>query len=328
MAWTRDVADAQHTLDTVSKQQHALPTSTAFSMLPDNQVLRVFQLDALTSQSEIVDILRASLYQIFDIGPLQWVRFRYQEELLLALNCVLYRFSTWESAQSVGDRLQNLVMRDEERARDLGLSSSSSLVANLAPNRRLLLVHAVLTTLLPYAVRKLQRRSLEEGWEQEDSGSWKHRLSKGVRYALIAHSAIALLNILCFLVTGQYRCLVERLLRLRPVYGSQRMVRFTNLMYLNQHVWWQTWTSLLSLLHIGRYFMRLVRSMQTIGASSGILTEKVCCACHELPTLCQRSNCGHLYCYYCIKSRLAEDKSTASFRCFRCGQTVHDCGPA
>ncbi|CAJ1009288.1 putative Pex2 / Pex12 amino terminal region containing protein [Leishmania naiffi] len=330
MAWLGDAVDAQYTIDTVSKQQALLPSSNAFSIFPKDHVLRIFQLDALVLQQELVEILRTALFQVFDIPPLQHFRFAYQEELVLILDALLYRLSMWRTGQSIGDRLQNLVLRDEERARLLTLQSTKSILPSLAPSRRLLLVHAIMTLVMPYVTRKVQRKVLEARWEHEPATTVRYRIAKAFRYAVIMWSLLSLANTFNFLMTGQYRTLVERILSLRLVYGSQRMARFTNLLYMNQHVQWQTWMSLFSALSLGRYFRRLLKSLSFAASSSASLSmnENLCSACHELPTVCQRSNCGHRYCYYCIKSRLLDSHSTGSFRCTKCGQAVHSCAPA
>ncbi|KAK7194500.1 glycosome import protein [Novymonas esmeraldas] len=330
MAWVGDAVDAQYTVDTVSKQQALLPSSSAFSIFPKDHVLRVFQLDGLASQQELAEIVRVSLFHVFDIPPLQHFRFAYQEEMVLALEVLLYRLSVWRMGQSIGDRLQNLVLRDEERARLLGLQNTKCILPSLAPSRRLLLVHAVMTLVVPYVTRKVQRTMLEEGWEREPATTTRHRVAKALRYTIITWSVLSLVNTFHFLMTGQYRSLVERLLSLRLVYGSQRMMRFTNLLYMNQHVQWRTWMSLFSVLSVGRYFRRLMSSLGSVASSSASLStnENLCSACHALPTVCQRSNCGHRYCYYCIKSRLLESASSGSFRCLKCGQAVHSCTPA
>ncbi|GET89332.1 glycosome import protein [Leishmania tarentolae] len=330
MAWLGDAVDAQYTIDTVSKQQALLPSSNAFSIFPKDHVLRVFQLDALVLQQELVEILQMALFHVLDIPPLQHFRFAYQEELVLALDALLYRLSVWRTAQSIGDRLQNLVLRDEERARLLTLQNTKSILPSLAPSRRLLLVHAVMTLVMPYATRKVQRKILEKGWEREPVTTARYRIAKALRYAIVTWSLLSLANTFNFLMTGKYRTLVERILSLRLVYGSQRMMRFTNLLYMNQHVQWQTWMSLFSVLSLGRYFRRLMKSLNSVASSSALpsMNENLCSACHELPTVCQRSNCGHRYCYYCIKSRLLDNQSTGSFRCIKCGQAVHSCTPA
>ncbi|CCW64311.1 unnamed protein product [Phytomonas sp. EM1] len=330
MLWIRDAVNAQPALDTVTKQQLMLPASEAFSMFPDNTVLRVFQIDALATQEDILDILRSNLFQVLSIPPLNSFRFAYQEELKLGLDAFIYYFSTWKLGQSVGDRMHNLVMRDEECAKAKGLQSSTYLVPSLAPTRRILVAHAVLTLLLPYVTRKIQRTMLSEGWEREEMSTWKYRLAKAFRYTVIGWSLFSIVNTLRFLISGGYRTPIEYLLSLRMVYGSQRMIRFTNLIYLNQHLWWTTWTSLLSVLNFGSYLRRLLHAVQSVtsSASGGLITgDAVCCVCHSTPTVSQRSNCGHLYCYYCIKSRLLDSESSGSFRCYKCGQAVHSCFP-
>ncbi|EPY34741.1 peroxin-2 [Strigomonas culicis] len=329
MSWVRDASEAEYILDSVSKQQQVIPTSHAFSKFPNNEVLRVFQLDALTTQEEIVDILRSSLLEIFNVAPLQAIGSKYQEELFLSLDLLLYRLTTWRQGQSIGDRLQNLVLRDEGKAQEMDMQSVTSLVPNLAPRRSVLLVHLVFSVLLPYAIRKLRRQGLEEGWDREEDRTWRYYTMQSLRCLTAVWSALSLLNILHFLATGHYRTMTERLLSLKPVYGSQSMRRFTNLFYLNQHMWWKTWASLFATLRIGKYLSRALHTVMSVSsADSSSISDTICCACRSVPTLPQKSNCGHSYCYYCIKSRLADSEATGSFRCCRCGVAVHACFPA
>ncbi|ESL06773.1 peroxin-2 [Trypanosoma rangeli SC58] len=329
MSWVADSAGAHFPLSTVMKQQGALPASPLFTALPENHVLRVFQLGALQTQVELVDYLRSILFEIFDLDVLHSYRYAYEEEMMFVLDAILFWGSTWRRAQSIGDRQGNLVLRDERKALASGQSSVVRLVPSLAPTRGRLLLYALLTVGLPYLVRKLQRKSLEEDWERGNAGSLKAKIAKAVRLACVVWAAFSLLHTLHFLATAQYRTLVERLLSLRLVYGSQSMHRVTNLMYLNQHVMWKTCSSLLAVLNIGRYFSRLSHSLRAftspVGGSG--LSDNVCCACHGHPTIGQRSNCRHLYCYYCIKSRLLDPRLAGSFRCLRCGTTVHTAEP-
>lgn len=320
-----DVYDLRYNLDTVSKQQLLLPVSKAFTSFPQNEILRVFQLDGLSVQQEVVEILRSSLFAIFDIPLLQSFRYAYQDEVALLLDMLLYRYSTWQRGQSVGDRLQNLVMRDEDRARSLGLQSSTGLLPALAPQRRLLAVHAVLSILVPYVVRKLQRRMLEERWEDETASHARRVTARLLRYICIGWALLSLLNTLHFFATGSYRTLLERLLSIKMVYGSQKMERLTNLMILKQHLMWQTWASLFSVLRVGRYVSHMLQMARSVATTDTLRIgqDDRCCVCNEKPTISQRSNCGHLYCYYCIRSRLLNSESTGSFRCFKCGQSVH-----
>nr|CCC89713.1 putative peroxin-2 [Trypanosoma congolense IL3000] len=330
MAWVHDSLASQPSLATVMKQQGVFPSSNMFTALPENRVLRVFQLNALTTQEDIVEILRGYLFDIFSIGVLQSYRYAYQDELCLLLDSILFFGSTWRCAQSVGDRMQNLVLRDERKALELGLSNAMQLVPSLAPSRARLLLYGVLNYFVPYLIRKLQRRALEEDWEHENSAQPQARLAKLLRYASIVWMMTSLLHTLHFLATAQYRTPLERLFSLRVVYGSQKTQRFMDLMYLNQHVFWQVWVSFISVLNVGRYTSRVTRLLQAFTARPGSATpsENDCSACHARPVLPQRSNCGHLYCYYCIKSRLAGPSSLRSFRCLRCGSNVDAAKPA
>ncbi|CBH09894.1 glycosome import protein (gim1), putative [Trypanosoma brucei gambiense DAL972] len=329
MAWITDAAVSQFPLATVLKQQGALPTSNMFTALPENRVLRIFQLNALTTQEEVVEILRGYLLDIFNIGALQSYRYVYQDEFSFLLDVILFFGSTWRCGQSVGDRMQNLVLRNEIKALESGQSDAVQLVHSLVPSRARLLLYGVLNLFVPYLFRKLQRRALEEGWEDGGAGVVKRKLAKLLKAVSVSWMIISLLHTLHFLATAQYRTPVERMLSLRLVYGSQDTRRFTNLIYLNQHIFWQIWSSFISVLNIGRYTSRVTRFLQAFTAKPGnpSLTDNACSACHNKPTLPQRSNCGHLYCYYCIKSRLLGPGSAKSFRCLRCGTVVSTTTP-
>ena len=59
------------------------------------------------------------------------------------------------------------------------------------------------------------------------------------------------------------------------------------------------------------------------GSSGG--NPNMCVACLDPPTLPRQSNCGHTYCYYCLRVRLqqaAVDGDDGSFACLKCGAAV------
>eukprot|EP00731_Ephydatia_muelleri_P024714 Em0016g985a len=51
----------------------------------------------------------------------------------------------------------------------------------------------------------------------------------------------------------------------------------------------------------------------------------VCRFCASMPTLPYVTNCGHIYCYYCITANCIAD---AAFPCCACGGKVEGCAPA
>lgn len=327
--WIRDIAEVQYPIDNITRQNQELPKLlTSASRWSTGKVPRVSQLDAVTTGSELSNILSSSLARVFAVHPFTSFPYTYQEELRLFLDLVLFRYSTYRMGASVGDRLHNLVMRDELKAQAYHSTHINYLVPRLAPSRALLLLHGVATTIIPYLLRRLLRRSLEEDWgSEENSGSWRYRLTKALRYADIAWSTLSLINMIHFLATGQYRSLVERILGLKMVHGTQEVVRLTNLMILNQQVSSRALAWLLEVLNIGSIVRRVTNSLHAIAVSREAAPENRCCACYELPTIPQRSNCGHLYCYYCIQSRLIRAESDGYFPCLRCGKRMTSCHP-
>lgn len=291
-------------------------------------VHRVTQLDAIFTLTELRSLLTKSLSRIFAVGVLKSIPYTYQEELHLGLDLVLFRFSTYRMGASVGDRLQNLVMRDEVKAEELNMQHLTQLVPTLAPSRYVLLLHALLNIVVPYALTKLHRRILEEDWRGTETSDWRHHVAKIIHAMYLSWSLLSILNTVHFLATGKYRTLVERLLGLRMVNGTQSVMRLTNLMYLNQAVIWQAVSGLCEALNIGKVVRKITASAYSIATTAREATpENRCCACHELPTISQRSNCGHLYCYFCIQSRLLHSEAEGSFPCLRCGKRVSESHP-
>lgn len=328
MSWIHDVNNVQYVIDSVQRQNKSVSKKvTGATRWSNSKVPRVTQLDALSTQADLRSLLTESLARVFSVAPLTSVPYTYQEELHLALDLVLFRYSTYRLGASVGDRLHNLVVRDELAARAYGKEHVSHLVPLFCPPRRLLILYGILELLVPYLWRKLQRKAFEENWATDEESSWRSKFMKALQYTLIAWSTMSLLNTIHFLTTGQYRTLVERMLGLHMVNGSQQVMRLTNLMYLNQIITSQAFQSLLDVFEIGNIIKKITRTAYAFGTPREVAPENRCCACYELPTISQRSNCGHLYCYYCIRSRLLQCEAEGSFPCLRCGKRVSSCEP-
>lgn len=328
MSWVRDLNNAQYVIDSVQRQNQSLSKNVSGTTRWSNsKVPRVTQLDALTTQADLRSLLTESLARVFAVAPLSSIPYTYQEELHLALDLVLFRYSTYRLGASVGDRLHNLVVRDELTARAYGKEHVSHLVPLFCPSRHLLILYGILDLLVPYILKKLQRRAFEENWAADEESSWRSRFAKSLHYILIAWSTMSLLNTIHFLTTGQYRTLVERLLGLHMVNGSQQVMRLTNLMYLNQIITSQAFQSLIEVFQLGNFIKKITRTAYAFGTHHEAAPENRCCACYELPTISQRSSCGHLYCYYCIRSRLLQYEAEGSFPCLRCGKRVVSCEP-
>lgn len=351
-AFINDTRDAHESLHVLVQQQTSL-NPNILNQFPSQKVLRTFQLDALQCESELTAILTNMLNNILSVGPLEMIRFRNQEELSLGLQLVLYKFAVWDRDQSVWDRLQNLVYRNERAleahySSHVGGSTAGPLAVvasqRFAPTRLQKTIHLVLSVIIPYLYKKLVHKSLEENWgADEEAGatnhSWKWYAVRLLKWSSTLWNGLSLLHTLTFFVEGKYRSVVDRLVGMRLVYGDQKMRRLVNLMYLNQHVSWQSWSSflnvLLPLLQVGKWWQSVTSlsgsfftSVTSSGATGGVegLREGYCCACKEVAVLGRRSNCGHLYCHYCIAQRLEPttqgEEERRTFPCYRCGAVV------
>lgn len=316
--------------------------------MPHASVLRVFQLDGLRIQQELMKMLVAQAAGACDLMRINY-GYRYQDEVDLVLNTVAYWLSVWPRSQSFGDKLQNVVYRDEALADAARRAHIPFASRNTVPSKQLKLLHALLTVLLPYAFRKLQAKIYDEGWADAGNAAqadvhgvgprrlfggvvsitpeWQRRVAWLVDKSDSAVTAATLLNFIVFLVNGRYRTVVDRLLRLRLVYGRQRMVRQVNLFYLNQRVFWSVllgFTSVvLPLLNLGRVWGAISRFRTSHSAQPTEASGTACCFCRTpavaiaLPRVLQP--CRHTACAYCVGARQA---ASASPECGACGTVI------
>jgi hypothetical protein len=290
----RSAAQEAQLLKTAAKTSIGAATAT---------VPRVFQLDGERVETEIHKMLVGQVtgaFEMLDAGwPYQW-----SEEIKLAMSVVFYRFGVWGTSQSFGDKLMNLVYRDERVAAALGRGHVPMAAASTVPSRTLKACHALLTVLLPYLFRKLERHVLEHTWAttpadaaaaarhaDADDGimdgaprstlahifdklpaQYRAATARAVETVAAATAVLEVLHFCLFLLTGQYRSLADRLLGMRLVHGRQRMARNVSLYYMNQSIFWQVVLGfasvVLPLLRLGRVW-NLITSFRAPWAGSG-----------------------------------------------------------
>jgi peroxin-2 len=269
---------------------HATQTSIGAATA---SVPRVFQLDGERVESEIGKLILGQIGAAFDALnsplPYQWA-----DELKLAVAAVFYRYGVWETSQSFGDKLMNLVYRDERAAVAAGREMVPIAAPHTVPSRALKVMHMILTILLPYLWKKLERHVLENAWATQapdapprdgdipmgdaqvptsdrvinsviPPGS-RQQFAIAIKRIGAALGALEVLHFCAFLLTGHYRSLVDRVLGMRLVLGRQRMARQVSLYYMNQSLFWQVVLGfasvVLPLLQLGRIF-NLVANFRT-----------------------------------------------------------------
>ena len=135
----------------------------------------------------------------------------------------------------------------------------------------------------------------------------------------------------CFII--RYFKVTHRLLGIKPKYTQNPTPLGTvnDFDILNRQVIWQAFTEFFMFAapffrfqKLRKLFSKFIFSLfQT--SNHDKLPDDVCVICHESGyprTQIQQprlTNCGHMYCYYCLVSQLMADPS---YSCPRCGMTV------
>jgi len=180
-----------------------------------------------------------------------------------------------------------------------------------------------------YAWTRLNETMTDAGWGAYPEGHYLRRIYSFCRFLDHAYRIAAIINFLSFLINGRYRSLIERFLKIRLVYIHSKVARQVNFEFMNQQLLWhgfaEFWLFMSPLLNfdgIFRGFRRVFRFF------SGPVPDNIpgCGVCRADPILTPyRANCGHLFCYYCVRaSRMAE----TVFRCPRCSERIHSESPA
>jgi len=266
-----------------------------------------------------------------------------QPELTAILQLLIYRFSTFETDSSFGDRLQNLKYVQH------GSGTSSKLP--LTTRRKLF--HAFLTIGLPYLWTRFNRKiSYDWNWSELPNTSVKKKVWQYCNRIELLLKSLNLLNFMVFLFNGKYRNMVDRLLQMRLTYARPLMVRHVSFDYMNRELVWNGFAEIILFLFplinfeaiksmLVRVFKRLFagRTSSSSSSSSGksgtygksskngksnsnnnsnssngnnssstLVMEKCgICGANPIQVPFVSDSCQHQFCYYCIASSVNGD---------------------
>ncbi|ODV85257.1 hypothetical protein CANARDRAFT_179861, partial [[Candida] arabinofermentans NRRL YB-2248] len=184
------------------------------------------------------------------------------------------------------------------------------------------------------------------------------------------YTILSLSNFLVFLVKGNHPNLLTRILHIKYKALTSTQVSFASnpetisYEFQDRQLVWNTLTEfivfIMPIISIPKFSKKLVRLVRSDDDSKSQLSEKEsskykflperCCAiCYQnssnqaapgvdvsvddnLITNPHQASCGHLYCYYCIVSKLEEFKTLDSkdeedkfWKCLRCGESIEFC---
>lgn len=306
-------------------------------------VLRVAQLDTGELNGQLLMHLKQSInedhFKYIQAGFLQ----KYHPEIFAFLKFVLWYNTYYKTGQTVGQFLLDW---------SYGASTGRwMLVKKLAHG----LIYCLdewlehrLFSILAHAYKLLNdlRKRFTAGPMTENDESSRHeqalrRIQTFCNYFSILLEAASFLNFIVFLYQGKYLHVWERLLRMRPSYNKQQMMREVNTDIVAREELWQSYFALFkfsnSVLNVKELFQKAMKrigpskSKSTAGSRYDPVKLTVCAICSSQPPTnvhCSSDyeshsddSCQHLFCYYCIKTELSK---SAEFECPKCFRLIKD----
>ncbi|KAI9205756.1 Pex12 amino terminal region-domain-containing protein [Polychytrium aggregatum] len=285
-------------------------------------IMRVAQLDADVLDSELIGTLKDNLMQVLAPWKSSWTD-RLEPEINAVLESLIYGLAMSTFGSSYGEALENLKYRNELKH----AAANEHLPIDARLSRLQIVLRGLLTIGGHWAWTRLTRYTTTQEWSQRDESDIRFRLWGWMQSCEVLFKAVSLVNFLAFLYGGRYRTVVDRLLGARLVYRQREMTRRVDFDTMNGQLIWQTLGDFLLFLvpfvNLQKLKNKLARALFREPAVQ--LPDHMCAICHSLNRTSSAihtpfvTNCGHVYCYYCIKSSILSD---SSYPCPRCGATV------
>ncbi|KAG9327306.1 hypothetical protein KVV02_007082 [Mortierella alpina] len=327
--WDPDWKRVQAPLSALRRQLASFPS-------PPLRIMKVSQLDAELLDDELLETMKEQLWSAFSLFKPSFKE-TFKPELALALNLIMYKFSVYDMGATYGSQLQNLIYRNE-RKHSGGLQSTAK-DAPLTKAQKI--TYGVVTVGGQYVMERLNRMATAQGWGELPEDNIKRKAWNVLQKGGSVFRIVSLLNFLAFLYAGKYRTVLERFLSMRLVYAERNSNRQASFEFLNRQMVWHAFTEflmfLMPLINVSKLKRNVKRMLLPAALMSGnelsTLPPHICTICHEnnsglttpgtsTSTVIHNpyiTNCGHVYCYYCIKTKMMIDDEWC---CLRCGTKV------
>jgi len=273
---------------------------------------RSLQLDSVELDEEYQSDLVERMATAFSMFPELNLHQR-MDELKMILQSIVYYCTVWKNKQTPGQAL-------------FGISYSAVDNESLSEGQRICLF--VTSILLPYIFSKFSNYVYRDA---HYSSERDHRLKKFQLFIERAYRALSLLNLLAFIFNGKFKSLSERLCHVvcRSAEGPSfsREMEFD---VINRELIWHEFSEMV-LLFLPLLGSRLATEqfpkLSDFFRNKGKVVQderRYCPACLssdiQMPFACVP--CEHVYCYYCIASRVCTYRKSRRFRCLKCTQPV------
>ena len=112
------------------------------------------------------------------------------------------------------------------------------------------------------------------------------------------------LNFISFLFNGKYFDLWSRIFNVRLETSNKNIARFVSFDYMNRRLFWDQFIE----------FYQFVSNLQRMKPKPN-----GCGYCGEQASIPFQTNCNHVFCYYCVQSRMG--------KCIKCGTIISEIRP-
>ncbi|KAH6915319.1 peroxisomal biogenesis factor 2 [Coprinopsis sp. MPI-PUGE-AT-0042] len=217
-------------------QLQRIRTSLAQAEPVEPRVIRVGQLDSELLDQELSNLLQEPVTKALALADPS-LKSRFEPEIRLLIQLVLYRFSVWNTGASYGGKLQDLHYTTP-------VSKGNPFFSSRLP-RRTLLIHAFLTLVTPYLHGRLRAFALSHSWPDAPSSDLRRKAWNFLDLVESIHSSLTLVNFTLFLWNGRYRTLADRLLSMRLVPSRRQVKRDVSYEFMNRQMVWHAFTEFL-----------------------------------------------------------------------------------
>lgn len=253
---------------------------------------RVGQVDSELLDEELLSLLRDQVGDALKYfgGLGSDLKEEWSDEILLALRAALFKLTVWDHDATYGAALQNLRYTD---ARHDG-------PVLVPPSKVQKALYGLVTVGGRYAWTRFEEWLVRQDDCFDEPDLRVKNLKKLASVAESVHAGAAFASFLVFLVRGQYRTLLDRILRMRLAPPTSQVSREVSFEYLNRQLVWHAFTEfllfVLPLIGINkwrRWLMRTWRSTKKAISSGGdaeadkksgeysFLPERTCAICYQ-----------------------------------------------
>lgn len=269
-------------------------------------VLRVSQLDATELDDELSSLLQQQFVGIFRSIPLHFIS-RFKPELKLFVRWLVWKYSVHESNCTFGQKMMDLHY-NTTKGGPLALRHRFGLFLVLVIAEWLKERFDVLLMFFTLAPPSSVQKILD-----------------GITAFI---KSLSLVNFILFLLYGSYPTVKERLFGLTMMPSRPQALRQPSYKYMNREILWHGFSEFIfyilphfNLFALRNWLRRNLRLAQDKSAADlKVENFEKCVFCEEAPTMPRVAECGHVYCYYCLRANCLAD---SNFPCSVCSRPVH-----